>query len=139
MDETGDSRRLSRRYALLGGLAATSLALTTAAAKAVWEPMTPQGRLTSLIGPDKAAARAIGRVYLDAHAHEAHADALVETILARLELDGRALQGMHYAALAERIDAVIGRDFDAGDTVTLDGWVLSRTEVRLCALVAVTS
>ena len=139
MDETGDNPVFSRRHALLGGLAATSVALTSVAVDAGWESMTPQCRLTSFAGLDKASARAIGRTYLEAHAHEAHADALVETVLARLELEATAAQSMRYAALKERIDAAISQDFDAGDTVMLEGWVLSRTEVRLCALVAVTA
>jgi hypothetical protein len=40
--------------------------------------------------------------------------------------------GAALAALSERVRA----DFAAGDTVDVDGWVLSRTEARAAAIVA---
>lgn len=38
--------------------------------------------------------------------------------------------------LAGRIGASVRADFAAGRTLTLDGWVLSRTEAELCARLA---
>jgi hypothetical protein len=37
-------------------------------------------------------------------------------------------------SLQHRLDAQVRGDFVSGATVQLDGWVLSRTEARLCAL-----
>jgi len=37
------------------------------------------------------------------------------------------------------IRAQIIRDFEIGDLVSLDGWLLSRTECRLCALVVLST
>jgi hypothetical protein len=38
------------------------------------------------------------------------------------------------ASLLQRLDAQVRDDFASGTTIALDGWVLSRTEARLCAL-----
>lgn len=37
------------------------------------------------------------------------------------------------------VEAVVASEFTAGDTVVADGWVLARTEARLCALLVATS
>lgn len=34
------------------------------------------------------------------------------------------------------LDAAVRRDFARGDTVSLEGWVLSRTEAEVCAVAA---
>ena len=37
------------------------------------------------------------------------------------------------------VEALVAAEFAAGDTVIADGWVLARTEARLCALLVATS
>jgi hypothetical protein len=77
------------------------------------------------------ALRYIAEAYMRSHPDERDVnvlkDALYESLAADGELDDprRAVR-----------DAV-SRDFDQGDTVSLDGWLLSRTEVRLWALCAI--
>jgi hypothetical protein len=66
---------------------------------------------------NRAAARAIGAAYLRAYPGDTLADA-------------RAAAGLPRAQIALRVRA----DFAAGRVVMLDGWMLSATEVRLCAL-----
>jgi hypothetical protein len=66
---------------------------------------------------DSAAARAIGAAYLRAYPHDALADARAAARLARTEIAAR-----------------VRDDFAAGRVVMLDGWMLSVTEARLCAL-----
>ena len=46
------------------------------------------------------------------------------------------LAALDRAALRRRVDRRIRADFAAGRVVTADGWVLSRTEARLYALIA---
>lgn len=81
-------------------------------------------------------ARAIGRHYLEvAPAEWDH------RLLARLlwPADAAPLQElarMDVSALKQLLVTQQRRDFAAGRTVSLDGWVLSRTEARLCALLA---
>ncbi len=38
---------------------------------------------------------------------------------------------------SDNIDQTIRRDFELGNTIRLDGWILSRTEARQCALFSV--
>ena len=40
------------------------------------------------------------------------------------------------ASLAQRLTERVRQDYAAEDTVRIDGWVLARTEARLCALFA---
>jgi hypothetical protein len=71
----------------------------------------------------------LGRSYLSAHPSEANRATLV-----------RQLAGPIAPASAERaahgVGARIREDYAMGHTVVVEGWVLSRTEARLCALVA---
>jgi len=46
----------------------------------------------------------------------------------------QALSGSTRGQATERLNALIKADFTAGRTIMLDGWVLSVTECRLCAL-----
>jgi hypothetical protein len=66
---------------------------------------------------NSAAARAIGAAYLRAHPNDSLTDA-------------RAIATQPRAHIAARVR----EDFAAGRVVLLDGWMLSVTEARLCAL-----
>ena len=86
-------------------------------------------RLADLID-DREAAATVGHAYLFEHPGERQ----TETLLALLG-DGNSqdLRGKDLATWLRRrqID-----DFAAGHTVELNGWILSETEARLCALAA---
>jgi hypothetical protein len=92
-------------------------------------------RLRALV-PAPESARLIGRAYLAGHPDEGGDDAR----LARLILadDPGAADAPPMPADARRLrETVAGRvreDFRHGRTATVDGWILSRTEARLCAL-----
>lgn len=139
MDEPKHTLLVSRRRAILGAVSAMSLPLTPVTAKAGWRLMTPECRLASLIASNRASARAIGRAYLEAHTHEANTDSLVKAVLTRLDLSVTVMLTMGQSALKARADGAVRDDFGSEDTVMLEGWVLSRTELRLCALVALGS
>lgn len=79
--------------------------------------------------------RRLGRSYLEATPEERDGP----TLLARLSLrdgiphfEGRPRQEATWRALKARRD----QEFAAGDTVVVDGWLLARTEARLCAVLA---
>ncbi len=74
-------------------------------------------------------AALLGRAYLTAVPHEADPSKLVSLILGEPAIP----TGREAARVAARIRA----DFDAGRVVTVEGWILSTTEARLCALCAV--
>jgi hypothetical protein len=56
--------------------------------------------------------------------------------LRRILFDGADVDGgpQMLAHLRRLIDMKRRHDFSIGNTVTVDGWLLARTEARLCAL-----
>lgn len=86
-------------------------------------------RLVGLLPHADSAAR-LGRRYLEGAPQEANTTRLVALI-------GTApAAGESDAALRERLETRIRQDFIDGVTVSVDGWRLSVTEARLCALVS---
>jgi len=81
---------------------------------------------------DPAGARRIGVLYLERHPEEADPTLLEARIAEGAELDGVRCPTTAATALA----AAGRRDFREGRTVQVEGWVLGRTELRLCAWVA---
>ncbi len=80
----------------------------------------------------KASAAAVGRAYLETVSDEATVERLSALIAGELQ-DG-ALASIGDDGLRERLAAVRRRDFEREHVVVVRGWVLSRTEARLCAL-----
>jgi hypothetical protein len=108
-------------------------------AAAAAEQMTARARRRPVLAwvaqlSEPAAARDLGVEYLTRHPAEAERDVLLghlaglvpRSVLFRE--DRRAVAGFN-----ERLR----RDFAEGDIVWMGGWLLSRTELRLCALMAI--
>jgi hypothetical protein len=55
-------------------------------------------------------------------------------LVKRLSADASDSGGLENSGLEEKIK----KDFEAGNTVIVDGWILSRTEARQCALFSIT-
>lgn len=96
---------------------AAGLALPAARAGQSADAALAHPRLLEILR-DERAVRELGRRYRETVPGENAAPALAQAIRG-----GGA-----------RVDDQVRRDFDAGHTVTLDGWVLSVTEARQCAL-----
>jgi len=79
-------------------------------------------------------ARAIGREYLVQEPHEADRERLLESLSAICPAEQAV--SLDASELARRMARGVRRDFASGRTVSLRGWQLSRSEARLCALVA---
>jgi hypothetical protein len=62
---------------------------------------------------------------------------LTEALLERLGLEQSQLSVENMALIDEKIKAVVHQDFMDEDVVILRGWMLSRTELMLCALATV--
>jgi hypothetical protein len=58
-------------------------------------------------------------------------DTLTALILSSLRLNSAQIAPDE---LTSRLSARVCADFASGSTVRLDGWILSRTEARVCAL-----
>lgn len=84
--------------------------------------------------PDSAAA--IGRTYLRQYPAEAEVRHLASEIERDLDCLGCRLPRADEASLRDAVRERVRRDFAEGVVVSVDGWVLSRTEARLCAIAA---
>lgn len=114
---------LSRR-ALLSALAAlTSIAVVPSRANGAVRTQLVGG-VARWLG---LAAIPLGQLYLRSHKTEADLDVLADLLLERL-------QGTTGNDLRRTLALAVQEDFERDDVVYLDGWLLSRTEVRLCAL-----
>ena len=84
---------------------------------------------------DRAAARIVGQIYLNLAADENDPERLVALIAGEQLAEWQSLAGDR-DALYRAVRARHRSDFENGNTASIDGWLLSRTEARLCALVA---
>lgn len=121
------SRNRRRLLQLLAALAISAPLAITPRAFARTRSAASPGMAAALrqLLPNAASAAVIGRAYLDRYEEEASPRVLERSIRESL-----GKQSPDAGVLLQRIR----RDFDTGDTVRLDGWLLSRTEARLCAL-----
>ncbi len=85
---------------------------------------SPEERLTAVLG-ERDAARSVGRRYLAGHPDERDERALLRLLMPL---------GDPATLTQERVRRVVRSDFVAGRVVLVDGWYLSQTEARLCAL-----
>jgi PST family polysaccharide transporter len=81
---------------------------------------------------DLGTARMIGARYLAQAAHECDAVVLAAELPAGCVVPPASHHDL--AGIRKSIDSQRERDFANGDTVIIDGWILARTEARLCAL-----
>jgi hypothetical protein len=126
--------RLGRREFLkgAGGAAAAGLigpALSFACAR----DATLERALVDLLS-DPAGAAAVGREWLAQAPDEAGAARLVEALAGAQLAEWRQLAAGGADALRPLVRARHVEDFAAGKLASVRGWVLSQTEVRLCAL-----
>jgi hypothetical protein len=94
----------------------------------------PLARWLKCMVADLESARRVGQVYLQKAPEEADRDRLLMQIFPELtparQIDSPAAWRRAYTAKCRQ-------DFAEGQTVRIDGWVLSLTEARLCALAAI--
>lgn len=107
---------MRRRTALAGALALC----------AAGEPASAEARLLGLLS-EREPARRLGRAYLQSLDERPSAAALAGAIWRGMPEGGSLRAG---------IAALIRDDFAQRRTECVDGWLLSRTEARLCALAA---
>ncbi len=81
-------------------------------------------------------ALSVGQGLLDTDpaSHAISADQMIDNLLGGLEISREKLHGMTRAEMLERLHERVQSDFEEERIVLAKGWVLSRTEVQLCAL-----
>jgi hypothetical protein len=123
-----DQRPSRRNFAvLIAGVAAWPGSAVAGSSK------SPQSMLLSLFEHSQSAC-AIGALCLNSLPPGQTARALTEAIVAAAALDAQSLKSR--PAIKQRIAEQVARDFSEGAVVNVDGWMLSLTETRLCALAA---
>ena len=129
-------RKMGRRTFLLG---ATGLGVSFAWRSVGFWPFLPSAsgseRLAGLL-TDQEGARLLGREYLRAVPAEASTRVLTARVVERLPGGLRTLDTAEEDRLHELVLRATREDFQGLRTVELRGWVLARTEARLCALAA---
>lgn len=78
----------------------------------------------------------LGDMYLKIQKVETSEDVLIEKLL--LLPDDRLFEPASEAELQSYLTRQIENDFEKDDTLVIDGWVISRTEARQCALYSLT-
>ncbi|MBI4341157.1 MAG: hypothetical protein HY598_02620 [Candidatus Omnitrophica bacterium] len=122
-------------HVLLGAIGVAALRPFRALAPLM--PRMPSEPLSERLGrllPDPTSAAVVGHAYLDCVPAEADRHRLVELMSPRRQR--RALAAAPTARLQEWFHQRRRRDFEMEHTVLVQGWMLSVTEARLCALVA---
>jgi hypothetical protein len=92
-------------------------------------------RLTELLGR-RDSARVVGREYLRSTSGGLSSRELVDAITSELPGGREAASAASRSELHEMLAARVRKDFEDELTVNLRGWIVSRTEARLCALTA---
>lgn len=120
-----------RRFLTLSGVAAAAVASAGAAKLLLGGP---EEKLTTKVAGafrDRDAARTIGEAYLSDHDDEDDERRLVDL----LEASNSAWRGVATSSEVRALGrADSRRDYAAGRLARVDGWLLSVTEARLCAL-----
>ena len=137
--------RLTRREALgniltLIGIGGTGLAGALEVAAAAGTDLRP-GKLSRLLAVfgDIESARVVGAEYLRRWPAEKDLDRLVDEVSSPVPGVGQPStlkSGDGTDSYWAIIDWNKRRDFEAGRLAEIDGWLLSRTEARLCAIAA---
>jgi hypothetical protein len=93
--------------------------------------LTPLGEALARLTGEREAAVAIGGAYAAAHDEDSHRD-----LLERLAVDLDWREGQTDAELAASLRLRIETDFRDARTVRVESWILSQTETRWAAVVA---
>lgn len=128
-----ERRALTRRYFLLGGSFAFAGGLLCARALAGILVSPPS--LPGTVSDDRAAQIWLGERYLELRPEERSAGRLYRELFG-IDLDPRCSR-LDGGELLRRIRHRRAADFQHGELVVLDGWLLARTEARVFALAAV--
>lgn len=84
---------------------------------------------------DDKTIRAIGTVYCARNPEEAKPDKLMPLLLGTIgESPDRSYTKADYDRLTQKLDAAVRDDYADGKVTNVNGWVLSLTEARQCAL-----
>ena len=85
---------------------------------------------------DDETLRLLGRAYVNLTPEGRNKEILMKQLYGK-PVDVRSLRQSDILSMQEEVEDAISRDFNAGRTLALNGWILSVTEARQCALFAI--
>jgi len=85
---------------------------------------------------DLDSAKILGREYLQITPEEANINLLVKLISTSQHLMTIDIDSTSTIKLRKEITQQLQKDFELNEIINLQGWILAKTEVRLCALSA---
>ena len=103
------------------------------------EPRSKADELALLLSnliPAPEDAKKIGLLYLEHNPGEKNINALIDFICRSSDFDFQRLRNSNPGARIEILERYVADDFAASETVIINDWVLSKTEARLFAVVA---
>ena len=131
-DGAMDRRRFLVSVVTIGGGLGCSIVIGRAGTEWGGESVVVEVSKLLTIAPD---AQRVGRAYLDLVPDEDDPELLVDLVFPSLrDADAPPESG----ELVRRFVAQVRRDFEEDRLARIDGWILSRTEARLSALLAAT-
>jgi hypothetical protein len=122
---------ITRRWLLVAIAQGTGLLAATLLGRHAPDALAT--RLRALLS-NPAGARRIGALYLQQASAEIDATYLSGQILSSLQLTRAQALKLRRRDLSRCFSVAVRGDFAAGHTVWVEGWLLSRTEARACAL-----
>jgi hypothetical protein len=125
-----------RRRQFLAGSAGLGVALLARSSLPFWWPGSrpvDSARLAGLLRHE-ASARIVGQAYLHVAPAEASEGVLTSHLLRAVATGRSAVRRATDRELRQVVARATKQDFLDGRTTQLDGWVVSITEARLCAL-----
>jgi hypothetical protein len=119
-----------RKFIILSGIGATAFTLPSACLKAripEYDPLLAEPELLSFIW-DTETMIAVGTLFRELTPGERTEGELVSALL-RESPDGTT-------PALQKVNSRVQADYEENDLVMLEGWILSRTEARQCALLS---
>ena len=122
-----------REFIGIAAFGAAGAVLPTARADVTLASTLAHPRLIEILHDARIVAE-LGTRYRERVPGEDNADLLTHAILGHTRSDLQAPSLAESATLRAHLDALVRADFAEGRTILLDGWIVSLTEARQCAL-----
>jgi len=128
---------MSRRIFLRNGLALLLAAPTIWAQSILKQPsQSAEAQAICLLYPSSEAAIRLGKIYLLQHPEHCNSQLLAKLIFSDWSESKRQLALSNPDILKEMLSRRIRRDFRLHNVSSLDGWMLSKTELQQWALMS---
>ena len=130
--------RLSRRDVVAAGAGAAAASLPFVGSAVPADIVAQAENALLAVFRDSSSTTQIGNAVLALAPEMRNSIQLLSEVLRDLHLDPESVRLLTMTEIAKRLAQRVRDDFATRNTVMLDGWLVSLTEMRLCALAALT-